>query len=55
MITVLVSMSITKISLVSVGPQIAVATLLEKVQDGELSLKEKSVNSIYSKYYLLIY
>jgi len=47
MITVLVSMSIIKISLASVGPLIAVATLLEKDLDGELNIKEKKVNSLY--------
>jgi hypothetical protein len=47
MITVLVSMSIIKISLVSVGPLIAAATLLEKDLGGELSLNVKNVNSLY--------
>ena len=47
MITVLVSMSIIKIFLASVGPLIAVATSLEKDLDGELSLDEKNVDSIY--------
>ena len=41
MIMVLVSMSIIKISLVSVGPPIAVATSLERDLGGELSLNEK--------------
>ena len=47
MITVLVLMSITKISHASVALLIVVATLLEKDLGGELSLKEKNVNSIY--------
>ena len=47
MIMVLVLMSITKIFLASVGPLIAVATLLEKDLGGELSLNKKNVNSLY--------
>ena len=39
---------------VSVVPLIAVVSLLEKVLGGELSLKEKSVNSPLGKYYLLL-
>ena len=47
MIMVLVLMSITKISPASVVLLIAVATLSEKDLGGELSLKEKKLNSLY--------
>ena len=47
MIMGLVLMNIIKIFRVSVVHLIAVATLLEKDLGGELSLKEKNVNSIY--------
>ena len=47
MITVLVLTNIIKITPASVAPPIAVASLLEKDLGGELSLKEKNVNSLY--------
>ena len=47
MIMVLVLMSIIKIFPVSVVRPIAAVTLLEKDLGGELSLKEKNLNSIY--------
>ena len=47
MIMVLALMNIIKITPANVAPLIAVVTLLEKVQDGELSLKEKNVNKYY--------
>ena len=47
MITVLGLMSIIKISLVNVVPLIAVVILLEKVLDGELKQKRRSVISFH--------
>ena len=47
MTTDLALMKIIKIFPASVGPLIAVATLLEKAQDGELSLNVKKENKIY--------